>query len=446
MKKNIEVWKSTAVVLLFISAFFLMIIKFYYLPYLKESKTPHLSISLKEALEITIEPNYLVYYLGENKTTKVYDTKIEHYKYFREDIQKRLSPSVKSIFYPNMTLTPSTNERAIEVVFHPTVNAKLLSMSIFGNKEQLSGLSEISRIYLSSLQNKPLYFEGKEGLIEFPIRDSENQNLLEQIKNSAYISYYSLNYLFDSKSRALVNQDPVYHFPVYATRSSLNSEKRELLAKKIFGQQFDFLSEIVETDGKYIYSYNYGQKIFKTDRDGKLEYLNENVRVIKQDLSEQFHRAVDFLKKMDYEVHSLRLHSYQRLKINENDATKFIFKKTFNGLEIDSNLDFYNVEVILIGSDVYKFTGYLRTFSGLELKSRSDVIAGLSALESLYTYTKGSFSYADSSSFFNSVSDFSLAYFIDQNLELIPCYRVSIRNSHYYIDIYNGEVIDIELE
>lgn len=446
MKWINETQKSATVFLLFFSAFILMIIKFYYLPYLQESKTPHLSISLDDALEITIEPNHLVYYLGENKMTKVFDTKLEHYDRFRSNIQKRVSISEKSIFHPDEHLSPSTNERAVEVVFRPAVDAKLLSRSIFDNREKLSGLSKVSRIYLSSLQNKPLYFEGEEGLIQFPLRSFDSPDLLEEIKRTSYVSYYSLNYLFDSKSTALVNQDPVYHFPVYETRSSLDPQKRELLAKRLFGQQFDFLSEIVETDGTYIYSYNYGQKVFKTGKQGDLEYINENIRVSKQSVTDQLHRAVDFLKKMEYETHSLRFHKYERLKIRGNDATKFIFKKTFNGLEIDSDSNNYNIEVTLIGSDIYKFTGYLRTFSGLELKEESDVVPGLNALESLYSYIKNRVSPIDSSLFFDMISDFTLTYFIDKDLKLIPCYRITFRDSNYYIDIYTGEVIDVELE
>ncbi|MFC4803775.1 hypothetical protein [Filifactor villosus] len=446
MKLSIEPVKSLITMFLFALSFALLLTKFYYLPHLMESSTSYRSITLDYAWENTVEPNYIICYLGGNKITKMFDTKAESYGKLRSLIRENISSSEKGSFHPGETLSSSKNERGIEILFRPSVDAKLLSGSIFNDTERLRGLRTVSRIYLSSIQNKPLFFEGDEGLIEFSIQKREINQLLENIQSSPYVGYYSLNYLFESSSPAFVNQDEIGHFPVYNTKSSLGHDSREEIARRLFGQQFDFLSEITETDGRYIYSYNYGKKVFKTTPNGMMEYTNENFKVAKYDLKEQFHVAVDFLKMLNYDIPSLRLYGHRYVKVHGNDATKFIFKRMFNGLEIDSSGNSCNIEVTLVGEDVYKFRGQARNFSGLDLKYDSQTIPGLNALESLYIYSKKKNPSLDATSYFNSIADFTVSYFMNENKDLLPCYKITIDRRNYYIDIYTGEVIANELE
>lgn len=446
MKLSIEPVKSFITMFLFILSFALMLMKFYYLPHLMENSTSYRSISLDYAWENTVEPNYIICYLGGNKITKMFDTKAESYGKLRTLIRENLSPSEKGSFHPGEFLSSARNERAIEIIFRPSINAKLLSGSIFNDTERLRGLSKVSKIYLSSIQNKPLYFEGEEGLIEFFIQKQKINELLENIQQSPYVGYYSLSYLFESSSPAFVNQDKIGHFPIYNTKSSLEWDSREEIARRLFGQQFDFLSEITETDGRYIYSYNYGQKVFKTTKDGIIEYTNENFKVAKYDLIEQFHVAVDFLKMLNYDIPSLRLYAHRPVKVHGIDATKFIFKRMFNGLEIDSSGNSCNIEVTLVGEDVYKFRGQARNFAGLDLKYEAETIPGLDALESLYIYSKKKNPSLDATSYFNSIADFTVSYFMNENKDLLPCYKITIDRRNYYIDIYTGEVLANELE
>lgn len=41
-------------------------------------------------------------------------------------------------------------------------------------------------------------------------------------------------------------------------------------------KKYDLLNKIVETDGKYTYSYNYGQRTLRLSPKGAIEYINEN--------------------------------------------------------------------------------------------------------------------------------------------------------------------------
>ncbi|MDO4792568.1 MAG: hypothetical protein Q3993_00185 [Filifactor alocis] len=446
MKLSIEPIKSFMTIFLFLLSFALMLTKFYYLPHLMENATAYRSITLDYARENTVEPNYIICYLGGNKITKMFDTKMESYIKLRTLIRENLPSSEKGSFHPGKTLPSSRNERAVEIIFRPSVDAKLLSGSIFNDSERLRGLSKVSTIYLSSIQNKPLYFEGEEGLVEFSIQKQEINQLLENLQQSSYVGYYSLSYLFESSSPAFVNQDEIGNFPIYNTKSSLDREIREEIARRLFGQQFDFLSEITETDGRYIYSYNYGQKVFKTTKGGMMEYTDENFKVGKHDLQEQFHVAVDFLKMLNYDIPSLRLYAHRYVKIHGNDATKFIFKRMFNGLEIDSTGNSCNIEVTLVGEDVYKFRGQARNLSGLDLKYDSQTIPGLNALESVYIYSKKKDPSLDATSYFNSIADFTVSYFMDENKDLLPCYKITMNRRNYYVDIYTGEVLANELE
>lgn len=441
MKIISERHKTLIIIGLFVSAFCLLVIKFYILPKQFEHNKTYRTINAATAFRQTIKPSQVILYLGDNQMTKVIEQKNELCQEAYSILQNNVDFSKNSMFVENSKPRINKSEKGIELTFEPEIDSRLLSMCIFSKESMISNLSFVSKIYIPAIQNKSVYIEGKEGYIQWEIKDKNIFPILEQVKRRPYVSYYTLQFLFNSNSTAIVNNAPVKNFPIYKTTNSLDDNSRENLAKVIFGRKYDYLNKIVETDGKYIYSYNYGQQILKACSSGSIEYINEDFNSDNKELIDNYYTAVDFLAKMDYSVSDIHFMTVIPVKIHGIPAKKFIFLYAFNNLQINSKQNLYVSEVTVIGDDIYKFIGFKRNFSDIILKQQQEVLSALPILENLYTHLNASEKNMSTEEFLDKITDFRVVFFMEENQSLIPCYRVTLREKLYYLDIYTGKII-----
>ena len=124
---------------------------------------------------------------------------------------------------------------------------------------------------------------------------------------------------------------------------------------------------------------------------------------------------------------------------------KFVFKHIFIDLPIDSKNNFYNIEVSVVGEDVYKFYGYQYKFSDIFLNEPESVQTSFELLDSLYLTVKKQYPSLDNISFFDAIDEIKTVYWMNEDFSLTPCYRITWNQKNYYLNIYTKEVL-YELE
>lgn len=445
MKLLNEKQKSILVTALFLSAFFLFFAKFYIIPKNLQPKNTQHNIDINVAFKETVLPSDILFYLGNNQIAKdVKDSEL----YFQEIVSllnESITVSNKPVFFEKQTFPFSQNKKGVELIFSPETNANFVSMSLFGKENYFVGLSTISKIYIPSVDNKSIYVQGKEGYLQFDTKDYNQFPFLDKIKTSDHKIYYTLNFLFKSKSYAVISNDTVKNLAIYQTETLLNPDMQEQIAKTLFAKKYDLLNKIVETDGKYIYTYNYGQQILRISPQGGIEYINENFSPENTAVTGQFHTAVDFMTKIGYTLSDVELHHYEPIRIHGIPGTKFVFKHIFIDLPIDSKNNFYNIEVSVVGEDVYKFYGYQYKFSDIFLNEPESVQTSFELLDSLYLTVKKQYPSLDNISFFDAIDEIKTVYWMNEDFSLTPCYRITWNQKNYYLNIYTKEVL-YELE
>lgn len=445
MKLLNEKRKSILLIMLFLSAFFLFFAKFYLIPKNLQPKTTLHNIDVNTAFRETVLPSDVFFYLGNNQISRDVKDSKQYFQQIVNQLNKTINVSQKPVFFEKQNYPFSQNKKGIELIFSPETNASFLSMSLFGKENCFVGLSTVSSIYIPSVDTKAIYVQGKEGYLKFDTSDYNRFPFLDKIKSSKHKIYYTLNFLFKSKSYAVISNDAINNFAIYQTTTLLNSAMQEQIAKTLFAKKYDLLNKIIETDGKSIYSYNYGQQILRISPTGSIEYINENFSTENTSVTTQFYTAVDFMTNIGYPLSDVRLHHYEPIRIHGIPGTKFVFKHIFIDLPIDSKKNFYDIQVSVVGEDVYKFFGYQYKFSDISLQEAESVQTPVELLDTLYLTLKQQHPSLDNISFFDAIDEIKMVYWMQEDFTLIPCYRITWNHKHYYLNIYTKEVL-YELE
>lgn len=106
------------------------------------------------------------------------------------------------------------------------------------------------------------------------------------VETSEYFYYYPLNTYVGSD----INSDillPIYKASDMVERKLIVqdmddelkvAERNKFVAKTYFGNNFDFVRKIEESDGKVIYMYGYAEKVLIADIDGSVEYKDDTAQ------------------------------------------------------------------------------------------------------------------------------------------------------------------------
>lgn len=128
--------------------------------------------------------------------------------------------------------------------------------------------SEVSLFIKDSIKNK--YYR------LFSDKDMTNfKRIILEVEQSQHDIYYPLGTFLGIENNTLIpvfldiNDTPLlYKQEVYP----YDQDEINDIAKKFFGESFDFIRKITENSGKIIYMYGYGEKVFIVNADGSMEF------------------------------------------------------------------------------------------------------------------------------------------------------------------------------
>lgn len=292
-------------------------------------------------------------------------------------------------------------------------------------------------------------------------------NKIDEKKDYNY--YYSMRYYY-SMEEALKTKNDIYipyeiksGLPrVYVTNqiSTLEEDEKKELAVKFFEKDINYITEIVEDNGSYIYIYN--QRGLKFNINGTLEYFHPlEVPVKERNLYMSLSAAADFISKKTGAQKGMYLAKVEDINSDNNFGYKLTFRYRVRGIPVILG----NREVNeYIQMEVYN--NHIRSYKHFARKDNSittnPIIDGRTILSSLDIIAKNydllkSIYISDISSIeepmdediikevLSSIEDITLAYYDpclkDKEERLIAVWAIRIKGKLLAFDAYNGYLV-----
>ena len=243
------------------------------------------------------------------------------------------------------------------------------------------------------------------------------------------------------------------------------SDKAQItaIAGRIFGETFDFVKRIEETDGSIFYISNYGEKVLKIQSDGLLEYTEKlEKKEIESNLalSEILNRAVVFVKNHGGWPAGAYLSSIEEIDKSGVKGFRFNFGYKINGYQVSSGegdgailVDIYGYDVTYYRRRVFRekmniqFQGEISPDSILLPQKAIDrnlrEIAAAYIVDNNLELDK---ILMDQLLFdiLNDINNIQTIYYLDESGSkevLKPAWRISIGQRIYYFNILDGEML-----
>lgn len=389
----------------------------------------------------------------------------------------------------NIFIEEITKEKYNEVMRFPAIIAKFkydIPFMEFCEKNKIKqvvgydDIDNLTEIGFSEGSKESVFVVDKSKDKYYRIVGNNNIEVFNEIdkalKQKSYVTYYTLRTFLGEKinNEILAPVDlPVAILPV-AYKRDMQIEDDDIIsnmAQEYFGETFDFVRKVEESNGTTIYMYGYGQKVLIINpNDGSIEYKAEaNVKDMeKKSMIQSLEVALDFIGEhggfhtMDGNTIKPYLESVTPLD-DKSDGYKFIFS-----FRVGKNKLFYEEQMPIILEVVNGQTSYFRreliSINEKETEKRSEdeeTISAINILATNYEYIKQSLlkagildkekektvSFEDIA---NEVDNFYTGYLkksinvknkeeSEAQEELQPVWIVEIKGFLLYFDLYSGE-------
>lgn len=321
--------------------------------------------------------------------------------------------------------------------------------------------TEKTNIYMANT-NENIYFRlnGKE------IGDEIRQlikNIEELGDGKTYISYYPLKQYIPINSE---NEDVLIPYLDDAAIPSIevmneidvfDKAQIKTLSNKFFGENFDFVKEIMETDGTVIYMYGYGEKALKINANGVLEHIEKvNKQKTKKNLDflEGLKIAATFIgEHPDWPINAENayLTGYEIVKKDKKKGYRFYFNYRLNGLPvfvpyIEGDKA---IEIEVIGDQITYYKRYIKRKRISKKKTKKEQIPliteilakNIVSIKQDYAEKNDiSIQEVDDIQILEDIKGVELAYYSKED-RLIPVWKIVIGDKAYYFDLYKGKML-----
>lgn len=281
--------------------------------------------------------------------------------------------------------------------------------------------------------------------------------------NSENAIYYPLkNYLGEEGSNeTLIPIDLPADIKTVPFEQDFNISQREIVnsfAQKYFGESFDFVRKVEESDGTIIYMYGYGQKVLIISPDGSIEYKEEEKAT--SDNQQNFFSALDTalnfiawhggFKTVSGE--DITPYLAEETASSQKNTYKFVFGFTVNGNKLYySDKDPMTVEVTN-GQVSYFRRDFIAVDQEAEKQnSKSEKVTAINMLALNYEHirntliTEGLIKDQDMQIFeqlANNIDGLYIGYYkpptTGESKDLIPAWIVEIRGVRFFMELNDG--------
>jgi len=243
------------------------------------------------------------------------------------------------------------------------------------------------------------------------------------------------------------------------------SDKAQItaMAGRIFGETFDFVKKIEETDGSIVYISNYGEKVLKIQSDGLLEYtemLEKQGQPLTVTFLESLNRSAEFVKNHGGWPAGAYLAGVEEIEKAGIKGYRFYFGYKINGYQVSYGegagailVDVYGNNVAYYKRHVFRekmniqFQGEispdsillpqkaidrnLREIAAAYIVDNDLEIENISMDQLLFDILR-------------AIDSIQILYYLDEGLgmeRLNPVWRIAIENRVYYCNIVDGEML-----
>lgn len=247
---------------------------------------------------------------------------------------------------------------------------------------------------------------------------------------------------------------------------SLNEEDKRKLAERFFDKNIDYIREIVESNGSYIYIDD--QRILKLNVNGSLEYFHgipDQIVSKKRNLYESMNTAADFISKnIGLPKGMMHLADVEDIEEDGNLGYRFNFKYRIKGIPVilgnKEVVDFIEVEVYndhiesykqFIRRDMNKSENLLEND---EILNDRKMFTSFEVIDMNYDIFLDEYISQDedmvlkeitTEEILSIIEDINLAYFDpcfqDTGDELIGIWAIRTKKYLYGFDVYNGKLV-----
>ncbi len=337
----------------------------------------------------------------------------------------------------------------------------------------LIGATEGTGVFLSNTATDKYYrLKGISNKISnFPkaisLIDQNSYNIYYDIKD-VYGNVVSSSNVVESHRLIPVSlKDNIPTIQVVEEIDPYNEAQVEAYSSTFFGESFDFVRKITETNGSVIYMYGYGKKVLKIDTTGALEYFEE-IDPEKSTGNLQYwdalKEAYSFVKEHGGWPNNTYLKEVNISEDNKRKGYEFVFGYRINSMPVYYNdkLSHRPIVVVVEGKQIIHYERYIKNekvavnFLEEEDLNNTTVLTPLQVIDSNFDKIKQKYlrsiskedNYPSEENVGNevlkSIRLIKLGYYdnpMRERNKLIPVWVVQFDLYTYYFDAYSGTIV-----
>ncbi|NLK73584.1 MAG: hypothetical protein GX285_11270 [Clostridiales bacterium] len=301
-------------------------------------------------------------------------------------------------------------------------------------------------------------------------QNNEILNELDELEKRDFDIYDTITALFGAQNDILIPtvlKNNIQKISGDQEIQVFEQEKIKVLAERFFGDNFDFIRKIEETNGTVIYMYGYGQKMLLIDRKGFIEYkevLNTD-RYTAVNYTDALEIAVSFVTQHGSwkTLNGTNIYPYLKESVNIEEANRKGYKFTF-GYRINGYPVYYQegeaIEIKVVGNQITYYKRYLlnqkdtlQYFSNDSGDSTRNILSAKNILTNNYEYIKEKYVQENGYNFGNNkeevfnrivsmINMVDVGYFSldrkkpDEEIQLIPAW---IFMTDKYVFLFNAQ-------
>lgn len=249
---------------------------------------------------------------------------------------------------------------------------------------------------------------------------------------------------------------PKYNVIQEVNIGSGNSKQVEAIAASVFGDELDFVKKSVYSDTSTIYILGYGEKIFKIDNDGTLEFTvkpDESSQKKTIEFLDGLRISIEHIDRLGIPSETMYLSGYFQSETNASIETVYLFNYSKNGIPFyDPNTQTGDlIEVRFSNESLVKVKKNAPIIINEELSNFQSV----KSFKSIIQRNRISFEKAFENEMLDqevakedllqmalhNMETLSLKYYLKEDT-LIPVWYIKIEKTHYFIDLTSGLVLN----
>jgi regulatory protein YycH of two-component signal transduction system YycFG len=370
----------------------------------------------------------------------------------------------------NMEQWQDANEyKSVKLRFSFPVPLELF-YSDFGSWDIGEKLSDIDNLIMPTTDGNVIYIADKSKGIYLKLKGEhivgDIASKIDEVEALPHTDYFKTEDILGIETDILLPINFEEGIPTAEVATEMDvSDKAQItaMAGRIFGETFDFVKKIEETDGSVFYISSYGEKVLKIQSDGLLEYtekLEKQGQPLTVTLIESLSRSVAFVKNHGGWPAGAYLAGSEGIEKSGVKGYRFYFGYKINGYQVLTGEGVGAISVDVYGNDVaYYKRRVFREKMNIQFQeeiSYDSIILPQKAIDRNLREIAAAYIVDNDLETENisrdqllfdiirSIDSIQILYYLDEGVDmekLNPVWRIAIENRVYYCNVVDGEML-----